>query len=64
MITILINSVDFSDHVVKCDKIPVCVRNRDFSPVAEGFGFSLGWNVAQVPEVGENVTIFSETTKI
>lgn len=64
MITILINSVDLSDHVVKCDRIPVCVRNRDFSPVAEGFGFSLGWSVAEVPEVGETVAIFSETTPI
>lgn len=64
MITILINSVDFSNHVVKCDKIPVCVRNRDFSPVAEGFGFSLGWNVAEVPEAGDVVIVKYDTTKI
>lgn len=64
MITILINSVDFSNHVVKCDKIPVCVRNRDFSPVAEGFGFSLGWNISEVPEVGDVVIVKYDTTKI
>ena len=64
MITILINSVDFSNHVVKCDKIPVCVRNRDFSPIAEGFGFSLGWNISEVPEVGDVVIVKYNTTKI
>lgn len=64
MITILINSVDLSDHVVKCDRIPVCVRNRDFSPVAEGFGFSLGWNVEEVPEVGDIIIVKYGTTKI
>jgi len=64
MISILINSVDYSDHVVKCDRIPVCVRNRDFSPVAEGFGFSLGWNVAEVPEVGDIIVVKYGTTKI
>lgn len=64
MITILINSVDFSNHVVKSDKIPVCVRNRDFSPVAEGFSFSLGWNVAEVPEVGDIILVKYDTTKI
>lgn len=64
MITILINSVDFSNHVVKSDKIPVCVRNRDFSPVAEGFGFSLGWNISEVPEVGDVVIVKYDTTKI
>jgi hypothetical protein len=64
MITILINSVEYSNHVVKCDKIPVCVRNRDFSPVAEGFSFSLGWNVAEVPEAGDTVVVKYGTTKI
>ncbi|MBN8545771.1 MAG: hypothetical protein J0L60_06525 [Ignavibacteria bacterium] len=64
MIAILINSVDFSDHVVKCDRIPVCVRNRDFSPVAEGFGFSLGWNISEIPEVGDIVVVKYGTTNI
>ncbi len=64
MISIHINDLDISDHVVKCDKIPVSVRNRDYSPVAEGFGFSLGWNITEVPEVGDIVVVKHGTTKI
>lgn len=64
MISILINSVDYSDHVVKCDRIPVCVRNRDYSPVAEGFGLSLGFNCLTVPQAGDPVVVKDGTTPI
>ncbi len=64
MLKFIFNETDLSNHVVKCDKIPVCVRNRDFSPVAEGFGFSLGWNISEVPEVGDVVIVKYDTTKI
>ncbi len=64
ILKIFFSSLDYSDHVVKCDRIPVCVRNRDFSPVAEGFGFSLGWSVAEVPEVGDIIIVKYGTTKI
>ena len=44
MIHILINGVDVSSFVISCDRIPVAVRNRDFSPIAEGFSFRLSIN--------------------
>lgn len=64
MISIHINDLDLSDHVVKCDKIPVSVRNRDYSPVAEGFGFSLGFNCLSIPGAGDPVVVKRDTTPI
>jgi hypothetical protein len=57
VVTILIAGADFSDYVVKCDRIPITVRNRDFSPIAEGFSFSLGWNISHIPSEGDEVVV-------
>lgn len=64
MISIHINDIDLSDHIVRCDRIPITVRNRDYSPVAEGFGFSLGFNCLAVPQAGDPVTVIDDTTPI
>lgn len=64
MISIHINDIDLSDHIVRCDRIPITVRNRDYSPVAEGFNLALGFNCLTIPEAGDPVSVKDDTTPI
>lgn len=66
MTKIEIQGVDYSDFVVSCGSIPLLVRNRDLSLVAEGFSFEVGMGSVMInrPEHGYTVVVKKDLVPI
>ena len=66
MTKIEVQGADISDFVVSCGSIPLLVRNRDLSLVAEGFSFEVGMaNVLiNMPVNGNTVVVKKDNAPI
>jgi hypothetical protein len=64
VIQIKINDIDVSDYVISCENIPVIYRNRNWEPVAKGFGFNVTQKYTTTINADETVEVLIDNVGV